>query len=142
MDMECGCGGSVVITTCERARQHAGHHWVLFTVCIECRSVNWTREGCLDCHPRQEREDLPEISFTQQAYLVSGYAAGISLSEENAEFSSWLGTHGFGFIDGKTRTKSPAIERDHVRTYAALAGAIRDVLAMRGAWQSTVQASE
>jgi hypothetical protein len=47
--VECGnCGGNVYFVTCNHFRA-TGHAWVLVSLCMVCRAVHWTEDGCLDC---------------------------------------------------------------------------------------------
>lgn len=47
--VECGnCGGNVYMVTCNHFRA-SGHEWVIVGICMICRAVNWTNDGCPDC---------------------------------------------------------------------------------------------
>jgi hypothetical protein len=47
--VRCGnCGGNVFMATCHCFRG-TGHEWVLVSICMICRAVHWTDDGCLDC---------------------------------------------------------------------------------------------
>lgn len=47
--VECGnCGGNVYFVTCDHFR-NTGHTWVIVGICMVCRAVHWTDDGCLDC---------------------------------------------------------------------------------------------
>jgi predicted metal-binding protein len=47
--VRCGnCGGNLFMATCNHFRG-TGHEWVLVSVCMVCRAVHWTDEGCHDC---------------------------------------------------------------------------------------------
>lgn len=49
LGVACGnCGGNVLMATCNDFRG-TGHEWVLVAICMVCRAVHWTKQGCLDC---------------------------------------------------------------------------------------------
>ena len=141
MGVECTCGGTVIMVTCQMATGRTGHDWVLCSVCMSCRSVHWVPEGCLDCNPQAERAELPTISFLAQTQHIAGYAYAVADIESNPHFSYWIGSDAFGFIDGRAATRSPGIQRDQCRTLLSLFGAIRDVMAMRPAWPASPPSS-